>query len=254
SRSSSRMAKASPDAKARRCAFARKGTASGWTAAPPCSITRMRSPGPGRRSPTRTPAMCSSPRPRATNSPTSAAGTTPAGEAAGRRAPAPRSCEAPRPVRPRRRASGRSPRRPLPASRCQPVSPDDFAAARRRMVEEQLRGRDISDERVLAAMERVPRQLFGAEGQRRRAYDDAALPIAEGQTISQPYMVARICEVLALRGDERVLDVGTGSGYQAAVLAELAREVDTIERVAALAETARGALAAAGYEQVHVHV
>jgi protein-L-isoaspartate(D-aspartate) O-methyltransferase len=134
------------------------------------------------------------------------------------------------------------------------VSPDDFTAARRRMVDEQLRRRDIADERVLAAMERVPREVFVPERERRRAYDDAALPIAEGQTISQPYMVARICEVLALRGGERVLDVGTGSGYQAAVIAELAGEVHTIERLPALAETARAVLAAAGYERVRVHV
>jgi protein-L-isoaspartate(D-aspartate) O-methyltransferase len=134
------------------------------------------------------------------------------------------------------------------------VSPDDFTAARRRMVDEQLRRRDIADERVLAAMERVPREVFVPERERRRAYDDAALPIAEGQTISQPYMVARICEVLALRGGERVLDVGTGSGYQAAVIAELAGEVHTIERLPALAETARAALGAAGYERVRVHV
>jgi protein-L-isoaspartate(D-aspartate) O-methyltransferase len=98
------------------------------------------------------------------------------------------------------------------------------------MVERQLRGRDVEDERVLQAMERVPRELFVPEVLRDRAYDDAALPIGSGQTISQPYMVARICEALSLRGDERVLDVGTGSGYQAAVLAELAREVLTIER------------------------
>jgi protein-L-isoaspartate(D-aspartate) O-methyltransferase len=134
------------------------------------------------------------------------------------------------------------------------VSPDDFTAARRRMVDEQLRRRDIADERVLAAMERVPREVFVPERERRRAYDDAALPIAEGQTISQPYMVARICEVLALRGGERVLDVGTGSGYQAAVIAELAGEVHTIERLPALAETARAVLGAAGYERVRVHV
>jgi protein-L-isoaspartate(D-aspartate) O-methyltransferase len=89
---------------------------------------------------------------------------------------------------------------------------------------------------------------------RRRAYDDAALPIGGGQTISQPYMVARICEALALNGAERVLDVGTGSGYQAAVLAELAAEVDTIERIPELAETARANLAAAGYDGVRVHV
>jgi protein-L-isoaspartate(D-aspartate) O-methyltransferase len=122
------------------------------------------------------------------------------------------------------------------------------------MVDQQLRGRDIADERVLAAMERVPREVFVSAEHRRRAYEDAALPIAEGQTISQPYMVARICEVLALRGDERVLDVGTGSGYQAAVLAELAAEVHTIERLPVLAEAARAALAAAGYERVQVHV
>lgn len=122
------------------------------------------------------------------------------------------------------------------------------------MADDQLRRRDIRDERVLAAMERIPRELFVPEQERRRAYDDAALPIAEGQTISQPYMVARICELLGLRGGERVLDVGTGSGYQAAVLAELADEVHTIERLPGLAETARVALAAAGYDRVHVHV
>ena len=122
------------------------------------------------------------------------------------------------------------------------------------MVERQLRGRDLADERVLAAMERVPRELFVSEELRRRAYDDAALPIGGGQTISQPYMVAKICEAAALRGDEHVLDVGTGSGYQAAVLAELAAHVDTIERIPELAEAARANLAAAGYERVDVHV
>jgi protein-L-isoaspartate(D-aspartate) O-methyltransferase len=122
------------------------------------------------------------------------------------------------------------------------------------MVEEQLRERGIADERVLAAMGRVPREYFVQEALRDRAYDDAALPIGEGQTISQPYMVARICQELALRGGERVLDVGTGSGYQAAVLAELAGEVHTIERLATLGRSARSALAAAGYERVHVHL
>ena len=122
------------------------------------------------------------------------------------------------------------------------------------MVDAQLRGRDVVDERVLAAMDRVPRELFVPEKQRDRAYDDAALPIGEGQTISQPYMVARICEALALTGGEHVLDVGTGSGYQAAVLAELAEEVDTIERIPALAERARANLVAAGYGGVRVHV
>jgi protein-L-isoaspartate(D-aspartate) O-methyltransferase len=114
--------------------------------------------------------------------------------------------------------------------------------------------RDVEDERVLAAMERVPRELFVPEKLRSRAYEDVALPIGDGQTISQPYMVAKICEALALRGDERVLDVGSGSGYQAAVLAELAAEVDTIERIPELAEVARANLAAAGYERVRVHV
>jgi protein-L-isoaspartate(D-aspartate) O-methyltransferase len=122
------------------------------------------------------------------------------------------------------------------------------------MVERQLLGRDITDERVLAAMRAVPRELFVPPAERDRAYDDAALPIGAGQTISQPYMVARICEALGLRGTERVLDVGTGSGYQAAVLAELADEVHTIERVPELAERARETLAAAGYDRVQVHV
>jgi protein-L-isoaspartate(D-aspartate) O-methyltransferase len=125
---------------------------------------------------------------------------------------------------------------------------------RARMVDEQLRGRDIVDERVLEAMERVPRELFVPEDLRGRAFDDVALPIGSGQTISQPYMVARIAEELGLDGDERVLDVGTGSGYQAAVLAELGDEVHTIERIPELAEQARATLAEAGYGQVEVHV
>jgi protein-L-isoaspartate(D-aspartate) O-methyltransferase len=122
------------------------------------------------------------------------------------------------------------------------------------MVEEQLRRRGIGDERVLAAMERVPRELFVPEQIRERAYDDAALPIGGEQTISQPYMVARICEVLAVRETDRVLDVGTGSGYQAAVLAELAAEVHTIERLPDLAAHARDALETAGYPEAYVHV
>jgi protein-L-isoaspartate(D-aspartate) O-methyltransferase len=129
-----------------------------------------------------------------------------------------------------------------------------MTSERRFMVEEQLRARDIVDRRVLEAMGRVPRELFVPEELRARAYEDAALPIGGGQTISQPYMVARICEALALDGRERVLDVGTGSGYQAAVLAELAGEVDTIERIPELAAQARASLAAAGYDRVNVHV
>jgi protein-L-isoaspartate(D-aspartate) O-methyltransferase len=131
----------------------------------------------------------------------------------------------------------------------------DRSEARRLMVEQQLRDRGIEDERVLDAMERVPRHVFVPEALRDRAYDDAALPIGSGQTISQPYMVARICEALALLGSERVLDVGTGSGYQAAVLAELAADVHTIERLSELAEAARSHLEEAGYgDRVHVHI
>src|SRR4029450_7899824 len=120
--------------------------------------------------------------------------------------------------------------------------------ARRRMVEDQLRARDIVDQRVLDTMERVPRELFVPEGEQHRAYADAALPIGYGQTISQPYMVARIAEALGLSGAEKVLDVGTGSGYQAAVLAELAGEVHTIERIPELAEQARTNRAQAGHD------
>jgi protein-L-isoaspartate(D-aspartate) O-methyltransferase len=123
------------------------------------------------------------------------------------------------------------------------------------MVERQLRRRGIDDERVLDAMGRVPRERFVAPDLVDAAYSDAALPIGGDQTISQPYMVALICEQLALHRTERVLDVGTGSGYQAAVLAELAAEVHTIERIPELAEQARANLAAAGCaERVHLHV
>jgi len=115
------------------------------------------------------------------------------------------------------------------------------------MVDLQLRARGLDDERVLAAMERVPRELFVPEELREHAYADAALPIGADQTISQPYMVARICAELQLRGGEKVLDVGTGSGYQGAVLAELGAEVYSLERLPALAGRARAALEAAGY-------
>ena len=130
----------------------------------------------------------------------------------------------------------------------------DAAEARARMVELQLRRRGISDERVLQAMGRVPRELFVPEEFREHAYKDGALPIGHGQTISQPYIVATICALLGLEGRERVLDVGTGSGYQAAVLVELAAEVVTIERVPELGEAARRALAEAGYGNVDVRV
>ena len=122
------------------------------------------------------------------------------------------------------------------------------------MVDRQLRARDIVDEDVLRAMERVPRELFVPERDRPRAYDDAALPTGHGQTISQPYMVARICEAMSVRPGQRVLDVGTGSGYQAAILAELGADVVTIERIPELAEQARENLVEAGYENAEVVV
>src|SRR5437899_2731931 len=131
---------------------------------------------------------------------------------------------------PRRPGSSTSPRSSSGTSASTMPPEDEYRAERLRMVDEQLRARDIVDERVLAALERVPRELFVSEEERSRAYDDAALPIGHGQTISQPYMVARIVEALALTGGEKVLDVGTGSGYQAAVVAELGADVHTIER------------------------
>ena len=120
------------------------------------------------------------------------------------------------------------------------------------MVERQLRRRGIRDRRVLDAMGRVPRERFVPADLQRQAYADGALPIGHGQTISQPYVVALTCELLALTGSERVLDVGTGSGYAAAVLAELAASVVTVERIPELAERARASLSAAGYGDVAV--
>lgn len=128
------------------------------------------------------------------------------------------------------------------------------ADLRARMVERQLRRRGIGDERVLAAMAAVPRELFLPEELRDRAYADSALPIGAGQTISQPWIVAAICQALCLRGDEQVLEVGTGSGYSAAVLARLAATVVSVERHAELAAGARAALAAAGAAGVEVVV
>jgi protein-L-isoaspartate(D-aspartate) O-methyltransferase len=128
------------------------------------------------------------------------------------------------------------------------------AEARAAMVDRQLRRRGISDERVLRAMERVPREEFLPEAMRPLAYEDGALPIGHGQTMSQPFIVASICSLLGLEGEEHVLDVGTGSGYQAAVLDELAAEVVTVERIPELAAEARAALDATGHERVDVRV
>ena len=128
------------------------------------------------------------------------------------------------------------------------------AAARRRMVERQLRARGIEDERVLAAMAEVPREEFVPEDLRGRAYADSALPIGEEQTISQPWIVAAICQALQLRGPELILEVGTGSGYSAAVLSLLASHVVSIERHEALSRSAATALASEGIRNVELVV
>jgi protein-L-isoaspartate(D-aspartate) O-methyltransferase len=130
----------------------------------------------------------------------------------------------------------------------------EFATLRARMVERQLRRRGIGDERVLEAMGEVPREAFVPPGLRHRAYADSALPIAERQTISQPWIVAAICQAMELRGGERVLEVGTGSGYSAAVLSLLAPEVVSVERHQALALRAREALASVAITNVELIV
>jgi protein-L-isoaspartate(D-aspartate) O-methyltransferase len=122
------------------------------------------------------------------------------------------------------------------------------------MVERQLRRRGIHDERVLAAMSEVPRELFLPKAQRRRAYRDGAVRIGEGQTMSQPWIVACMAQLLELHGSETVLEVGTGSGYGAAVLSRLCREVVTIERYESLAVRAEQALRELGYDNVAVGV
>jgi protein-L-isoaspartate(D-aspartate) O-methyltransferase len=130
----------------------------------------------------------------------------------------------------------------------------NFDSLREFMVRNQLIPRGIRDERVLQAMKKVPRHLFIPEHMQHRAYDDSALAIGEGQTISQPYMVAVMTELLELRGNEKVLEIGTGSGYQAAVLAELAKEVYTVERIAVLALQAEEKFKSLGYVQIHIKV
>jgi protein-L-isoaspartate(D-aspartate) O-methyltransferase len=129
----------------------------------------------------------------------------------------------------------------------------NFDQAREHMVAEQLQARGVRDPRVLAAMRRVPRHLFVEAALQLRAYDDTPLPIGEAQTISQPYMVALMSALLELKGHERVLEIGTGCGYQAAILAELASEVFSIERVAALWVRAHACLERLGYgTRVHL--
>jgi len=127
----------------------------------------------------------------------------------------------------------------------------DFTAARASLVEHL--STEIKDKRVLAVMSRIPRELFVPPEVRHLAYEDAPLPIGLDQTISQPFIIALMTEALELSGEEKVLEIGTGSGYQAAILAELARRVITVERLPALAELAKKVLAGLGYTNVRVH-
>jgi protein-L-isoaspartate(D-aspartate) O-methyltransferase len=131
---------------------------------------------------------------------------------------------------------------------------DEFAVMRERMVRDQLRGRDITDPRVLAAMLKVPRHEFVPNDFKQSAYDDCALPLELGQTISQPYIVAYMTQALKFHGTERVLEIGTGSGYQAAILAEITSEVYTIEILPQLQDRARAVLGKLGYQNIHFRV
>lgn len=128
----------------------------------------------------------------------------------------------------------------------------DFKAMRQKMVETQIKNRGVKDERVLSAMLKVERHRFIPKAYESQAYSDQPLPIGEGQTISQPYIVALMTELLELKGEERVLEVGTGSGYQAAILAELAKEVFTIEIIEPLASSAKKLLSELGYQNIEV--
>ena len=135
-----------------------------------------------------------------------------------------------------------------------PTPAFDLAAQRQRMVTEQLKARGISDERVLNAMNKVPREEFVPPDSRAGSYEDGPLPIGYGQTISQPYIVAFMTEQLRLKPSDRVLEIGTGSGYQAAILAELMSQVYSIEIVEPLAKNAEATLQRLGYENVHVKI
>lgn len=135
------------------------------------------------------------------------------------------------------------------AARC---GEDRFTRLRRDMVKYQIKSRGVTDDRVLRAMDKVERHLFVPSGMRNMAYEDTPLPIGEGQTISQPYIVAFMTEAAAIGPGDKVLEIGTGSGYQAAVLAELAKEVYTIEILKPLADASAERLKAAGYKNVTV--
>lgn len=129
----------------------------------------------------------------------------------------------------------------------------DYSSQRLRMVDNQLRSRDIRDEQVLQAMAKVPRHEFVPRDVRHLAYSDGPLPIGERQTISQPYIVALMTQLLQIRPSDRILEIGTGSGYQAAVLAEIAEQVHTVETIGRLADSARATLERLGYGNVTVH-
>jgi protein-L-isoaspartate(D-aspartate) O-methyltransferase len=141
----------------------------------------------------------------------------------------------------------------IEGNRVSPSGPKgDFKTMRERMVETQIKARGVKDPRVLSAMLKVERHLFVPKGYQSSAYSDQPFPIGEGQTISQPYIVALMTELLDLKGEEKVLEIGTGSGYQAAILAELAKEVYTIEIIEALATSAKNLLLNLGYQNIHV--
>lgn len=131
---------------------------------------------------------------------------------------------------------------------------DKYAFEREKMVSDTIVARNVSDKLVLAAMRKVPRHEFVPENMKRYAYDDRPLPIGEDQTISQPYIVALMTELLGLKGGEKVLEIGTGSGYQAAILAEIAKEVYTIEIIPSLAQSAEERLRKLGYKNITVKI
>lgn len=140
----------------------------------------------------------------------------------------------------------------LLATSCYTVQGEDFSVARKRMVEKQIKERGVKDEKVLSSMLKVERHKFVPKNYQNEAYDDHPLPIGEGQTISQPYIVAFMTEALRLKGDEKVLEIGTGSGYQAAILAEIVKEVYTIEILKPLAVRAESLLISLNFKNIKV--